>query len=79
MKSTTDKDAISYPEVVGESGVVIRKFQGILAPYDGRVRLESISDDQYEEGYNAVDYFIARLQISYDPQKLHQGISPAQK
>jgi hypothetical protein len=79
MEKTVSKDAISYPEVVRELGVVIRKFQDILAPYDGCIRLESISDDQYEDGYNVIDYFTARLRVSYDPQKFHQGIAQSDR
>jgi hypothetical protein len=75
-----DENAIAYPEVLGEFGIVLRKFTDVIAPYGGDVCLKEISDVFYTHGLRdkdgrcAIRDFTALLEVSYDPQKFHKGI-----
>jgi hypothetical protein len=75
-----DESAISYPEVIGELGVLIRKLQDVLAPYGGGIKLRDApyvsytSARQTRDGNNVIDYLSVTLSVSYKPQELHRGV-----
>jgi hypothetical protein len=77
---TVDEKAAAYPEVLGELGQVLRKLTDILKPYDGRIHLMEVLDYECssaawdKDGYRPVTDLRVSLEISYDPQKFHQGI-----
>jgi hypothetical protein len=81
-----DKDAVTYSETLEDMGVMVRKLQEMLDPYDGSVRLcgaPEVTHDgtrQDKSGYNAIHWVSVQMSVSYDPQTFRQDIrlSPPQ-
>jgi hypothetical protein len=82
---TIDGEAVSYPEVVGELGVLIRKLQDTLAPYGGSIKLGDApyvsytTEHQTRDGRNVINYVSVNLSVSYNPQELHRGVQQVSK
>jgi hypothetical protein len=69
----TDEVVVSYSEAIVGLGVVLKKLNEALAPYDGYATLSGSAPDT-SSGGGSVRCMLAQIQIEYDPWKVAQDI-----
>jgi hypothetical protein len=80
MTDIADKSVVAYPEALGELGVLVRRIQDLVAPYNGHTFLVKVlewernNDVKDADGCRSLSDITVRVVVSYDPQKLHQDI-----
>jgi hypothetical protein len=75
-----DESVVAYPEALGELGVLVRRIQDLLTPYDGHIFLGKVlewernHDGKDADGYRVLSDVAVRMTVSYNPQRLHRDI-----